>query len=194
MNKGPAVSGNFEVVDLSPPHLFKREIARPQFRHRVDGNRASLVAPAPQRIASGGFASAGLILWAWFAVSRIAVELIPLGGEPQHEVYDLGPFLHRIGKLASGVEKRADLAGARPSDPASPTEAAEEQGEPFELASESQAKSFGETSVLPRRNTGNTRKDRSFTETIPVLNRRLMRSRTNPSGATWVGGARRGHV
>lgn len=51
-------------VDLVPPQLFKREIIRPKFRHCLDRNRAPLLAPAPKRIATGGFASAGLIAWA----------------------------------------------------------------------------------------------------------------------------------
>jgi transposase len=51
-------------VDLVAPQLFKREIVRPKFRHRLDRNRAPLLAPAPKRIVTGGFASAGLIAWA----------------------------------------------------------------------------------------------------------------------------------
>ena len=51
-------------VDIIPPQLFKREIVRPKFKHRLDRNRAPIVAPAPVRIAPGGFASAGLIAWA----------------------------------------------------------------------------------------------------------------------------------
>lgn len=51
-------------VDIVPPQLFKREIVRPKFRHCLDRNRAPLLAPAPKRIASGGFASAGLVAWA----------------------------------------------------------------------------------------------------------------------------------
>ena len=51
-------------VDLVPPQLFKREIVRPKFRRRLDRNRAPLLAPAPKRIVTGGFASAGLIAWA----------------------------------------------------------------------------------------------------------------------------------
>ncbi len=51
-------------VDIVPPQLFKREIVRPKFKHRLDRNRAPLLAPAPVRIAPGGFASAGLIAWA----------------------------------------------------------------------------------------------------------------------------------
>ena len=50
-------------VDLIPPQLFKREIIRPKFKHRLDRSRAPLLAPAPARLASGGFASAGLIAW-----------------------------------------------------------------------------------------------------------------------------------
>ena len=51
-------------VDLIPPQLFKREIVRPKFRHRLDRNRAPVLAPAPKRVVTGGFASAGLIAWA----------------------------------------------------------------------------------------------------------------------------------
>jgi transposase len=51
-------------VDVVPPKLFKREIVRPKYRHRLDRNRAPVLAPAPARVVSGGFASAGLIAWA----------------------------------------------------------------------------------------------------------------------------------
>lgn len=51
-------------VDVIPPQLFKREIVRPKFRHCLDRNRAPLLAPAPKRVVTGGFASAGLIAWA----------------------------------------------------------------------------------------------------------------------------------
>lgn len=50
-------------VDIVPPQLFRREIVRPKFRHRLDRNRAPLLAPAPKRTVAGGFASAGLIAW-----------------------------------------------------------------------------------------------------------------------------------
>ena len=87
------------------------------------------------------------------------------------------------------MEKRADLGRSATKRPASPTENAEEQGDPLEFPSEPQAKSFGETSVLPRRNIGNPRKDRSFTETIPALYRRLMDITLNPwwsdAGRSW---------
>lgn len=51
-------------VDVVPPQLFKRELVRPKYRHRLDRNRAPLLAPAPARVVPGGFASAGLIAWA----------------------------------------------------------------------------------------------------------------------------------
>jgi transposase len=51
-------------VDIVSPQLFKREIIRPKYRHCLDRNRAPLLAPAPKRVATGGFASAGLIAWA----------------------------------------------------------------------------------------------------------------------------------
>ena len=51
-------------VDVTPPKLFKREIVRPKYRHRLDRNRAPLLAPAPARVVPGGLASPGLIAWA----------------------------------------------------------------------------------------------------------------------------------
>ena len=50
-------------VDVTPPKLFKREIVRPKFRHRLDRARPLTLAPAPPRPAPGGYASAGLIAW-----------------------------------------------------------------------------------------------------------------------------------
>jgi transposase len=50
-------------VDVTPPKLFKREIIRPKYRHRLDRSRAPLVAPAPARAVAGGYASAGLLAW-----------------------------------------------------------------------------------------------------------------------------------
>ena len=50
-------------VDIVPPQLFKRRIVRPKYRHRLDRNRAPLVAPAPARPVAGGYASAGLLAW-----------------------------------------------------------------------------------------------------------------------------------
>ncbi len=62
-------------VDVTPPKLFKREIVRPKFRHRLDRNRAPLLAPAPKRPVMGGFASAGLIAW---ALTAKYVDHLPL--------------------------------------------------------------------------------------------------------------------
>ena len=62
-------------VDVTPPQLFKREIIRPKYRHRLDRNRAPLVALAPARPVAGGYASAGLL--AWIALSKY-VDHLPL--------------------------------------------------------------------------------------------------------------------
>jgi len=62
-------------VDVVPPKLFKREIIRPKYRHRLDRNRAPVVAPAPARPVAGGYASAGLL--AWVALSKY-VDHLPL--------------------------------------------------------------------------------------------------------------------
>ncbi len=48
-------------IDLCPARLFKRELVRPKYRHRLDRSRAPLLAAAPARIVPGGYASAGLI-------------------------------------------------------------------------------------------------------------------------------------
>ena len=50
-------------MDVTPPKLFKREIVRPKFRHRLDRARPLTLAPAPPRPAPGGYTSAGLIAW-----------------------------------------------------------------------------------------------------------------------------------
>lgn len=62
-------------VDVVPPRLVKREIVRPKYRHRLDRNRAPLLAPAPARVVPGGYASAGLL--AWIAISKY-VDHLPL--------------------------------------------------------------------------------------------------------------------
>jgi len=54
-------------VDVIPPQLFKREIVRPKYRHRLDRNRAPLTATAPARPVAGGYASAGLLAWVMIA-------------------------------------------------------------------------------------------------------------------------------
>ena len=60
-------------VDVVPPQLFKREIVRPKCRHRLDRNRAPLVALAPARPVAGGYASAGLL--AWVTISKYCDHL-----------------------------------------------------------------------------------------------------------------------
>lgn len=62
-------------VDVVPPRLVKREIVRPKYRHRLDRNRAPLLATAPARVVPGGYASAGLL--AWIAISKY-VDHLPL--------------------------------------------------------------------------------------------------------------------
>ena len=57
------------------PKLVKREIVRPKFRHKLDRNRPPLVAAAPARPVSGGYASVGLL--AWIAISKY-VHHLPL--------------------------------------------------------------------------------------------------------------------
>ena len=57
-------------VDVTPPKLFKREIVRPKYRHRIDRSRAPVCAAAPARAVAGGYASAGLL--AWIALSKYA--------------------------------------------------------------------------------------------------------------------------
>lgn len=60
-------------VDIVPPQLVKRRTVRPKFRRRLDRSRPPVVAPAPARIAQGGYASAGLI--AWVAMAKYADHL-----------------------------------------------------------------------------------------------------------------------
>jgi transposase len=62
-------------VDIVPPKLFKREIVRPKYRHRLDRQRPPVIAPAPARPVAGGYASAGLL--AWIALSKY-VDHLPL--------------------------------------------------------------------------------------------------------------------
>ncbi len=62
-------------VDIVKPQLVKREIIRPKFRHRLDRSRPPVVAPAPARAVSGGYASAGLLAWVMIAKY---VEHMPL--------------------------------------------------------------------------------------------------------------------
>ena len=62
-------------VDIVPPQLVKREIIRGKYRHRLDRSRPPVVAAAPARAVSGGYASAGLL--AWVMVAKY-VEHLPL--------------------------------------------------------------------------------------------------------------------
>jgi transposase len=62
-------------IDVTPPELFKREIIRPKYRHRLDRTRPPVLAPAPARPVVGGYASAGLL--AWIALSKY-VDHLPL--------------------------------------------------------------------------------------------------------------------
>jgi len=62
-------------VDVVPPRLFRREIVRPKYRHRLDRTRPPLLAPAPPRAVEGSYASAGLL--AWIALSKY-VDHLPL--------------------------------------------------------------------------------------------------------------------
>ena len=62
-------------VDIVQPKLVKREIVRPKYRLKADKSLAPVVAPAPARAVSGGYASAGLL--AWVALSKY-VDHIPL--------------------------------------------------------------------------------------------------------------------
>lgn len=55
-------------IDIVPPQIFKREIVRPKYRSKTDRSRPPLLAPAPARPVSGGYASAGLL--AWIALSK----------------------------------------------------------------------------------------------------------------------------
>ena len=50
-------------LDIKPPEVFRRRIVRPKFRHRLNRAHPPVVAPAPARLAQGGYASAGLITW-----------------------------------------------------------------------------------------------------------------------------------
>jgi transposase len=65
---------NFEI-DITQPKVFKREIVRPKYRHRLDRARPPVLAAAPARPAPGGYASAGLM--AWVIIAKY-VEHLPL--------------------------------------------------------------------------------------------------------------------
>jgi transposase len=50
-------------IDITAPKLFKRRIIRPKFRNRFNRDMPPVLAPAPVRALSGGYASAGLLVW-----------------------------------------------------------------------------------------------------------------------------------
>lgn len=62
-------------VDVTAPKLFKREIVRPKYRAKADPAQPPVLAPAPARPVSGGYASAGLL--AWVVLSKY-VDHLPL--------------------------------------------------------------------------------------------------------------------
>jgi len=62
-------------VDVTAPKLFKREIVRTKWRHRIDRSRAPALAPAPVRPVEGGYASAGLLA---FVVLSKYLDHLPL--------------------------------------------------------------------------------------------------------------------
>jgi transposase len=50
-------------LDITPPKLIKREYIRPKYRRRDKRAQPPVVAPAPARPVSGGYASAGLLAY-----------------------------------------------------------------------------------------------------------------------------------
>jgi transposase len=102
---------SFEV-DVTPPKLFKREIIRPKYRHRLDHTRAPLVAAAPARPVAGGYASAGLL--AWIMLSKY-VDHQPLYrtnvaalGRQTHAPDD--ERLGRVDRAVAGADLPADVS------------------------------------------------------------------------------------
>lgn len=62
-------------VDVVPPQLFKREIVRPKYQRRTDKSLPPVIAPAPARLAPGGYVSAGLMA---FVLTAKYVDHLPL--------------------------------------------------------------------------------------------------------------------
>jgi transposase len=62
-------------VDVTAPQLFKREIIRPKFQRRNDKSLPPVIAPAPARLAPGGYVSAGLMA---FVLTSKYVDHLPL--------------------------------------------------------------------------------------------------------------------
>jgi transposase len=121
-------------VDVIEPKLVKREFVRPKFRHKLDRSRPPLIAPAPARPVSGGYASAGLL--AWIAISKY-VHHLPLyrleqmsqrwGAQISRRTMSdwieltaewLGPiYRHMHGRLLAGDYLQADETPVRCNDP-----------------------------------------------------------------------------
>ena len=55
-------------VDIIEPQLVKRVIIRPKYRHKLNRAKPPVIAPAPARPVSGGYASAGLL--AYIVISK----------------------------------------------------------------------------------------------------------------------------
>ncbi len=62
-------------VDVVPPQLFKREIVRTKWRHRIVRSQPPVLAHAPVRPVEGGYASAGLLA---FIVLSKYLDHLPL--------------------------------------------------------------------------------------------------------------------
>jgi transposase len=62
-------------VDVTPPQLFKREIVRTKWRHRIVRSQPPVLAPAAVRPVEGGYASAGLLA---FVVLSKYLDHLPL--------------------------------------------------------------------------------------------------------------------
>ena len=60
-------------VRITPPRLWKRKYIRPKFRHKRDRSLPPFLAPAPQRVIEGGYASAQLI--AYIALNKYLYHL-----------------------------------------------------------------------------------------------------------------------
>ena len=60
-------------VRITPPRLWKRKYIRPKFRHKRDRSLPPFLAPTPQRVIEGGYASAQLI--AYIALNKYLYHL-----------------------------------------------------------------------------------------------------------------------
>ena len=62
-------------IEITPPKLFKREFVRPKYRCKADRAQPPVLAPAPARPVTGGYASASLL--SWVTVSKY-VDHLPI--------------------------------------------------------------------------------------------------------------------